>query len=94
MKNKLGFVSKNLPQPDYYQKFFDMYAGVYIINNGENIEEYHLQITGNIAIGKIDGIEILRQDLKCRTPITYKTFKTVKSAVEHLMKYFEKNNLI
>lgn len=90
MKNKLGFISKNLPQPHFYQKYFDMYAGVYIANNDV---EYHLQLSGNIAANEIDGINILRQDPTCRTPITYKTFTTIKSAVEHLMTYFEKNNL-
>lgn len=91
MKNKAGFIPKSLMQPQYYKKFFDLYAAVYI---GSNQKEYMLQIEGNIAVNSIDGISILRQDPTCRTPITNRQFKTIKAAVLHLTEYMSKNNLI
>lgn len=92
MQNKLGFIySKNLPQPHYYKQFFDLYCAVYIADNDV---EYHLQLIGNTAINRIDGIDILRQDKTCRSQITFKTFKTIKSAVLFLMNYLESNNLM
>lgn len=91
MKNKAGFIPKSLMQPSYYQKCFDLYSAVYL---GNNDKEYILQIDGNTAINRIDGISILRRDETCRTPICMKQFKTVKSAVEHLEKYLKNHNLI
>lgn len=90
MQNKSGFIPKSLFQPHYYQKYFDLYAGVYI---GKNNKKYFVQIDGNIAINRIDGISLLRQDSDARTPIINKQFKTIKSAINHLQKYFESNNL-
>ena len=40
MKNKAGFIPKSLMQPQYYKKFFDLYAAVYL---GSNQKEYMLQ---------------------------------------------------
>lgn len=91
MQNKSNFVPKSLMQPHYYQKFFDLYSAVYI---GKDDKNYMLQIEGNVAINRIDGIVILVQEPDCRKPITNEVFKTIKKAVKYLETYMLKNNLL
>lgn len=91
MQNKSGFVTKNLMQPNYYQKIFDLFCAVYI---GNDEKEYHLQISGNIVINRIDGIEILKQEKDGRKYLTPQTFKTIKSAVLYLQEYMTKQKLL
>lgn len=78
-------------QPNYYQKFFDLYSAVYI---GKDDKNYMLQIEGNVSINRIDGVVILVQEPDGRKPLTHKIFKTIKEAVQHLEKYMTKNNLL
>lgn len=84
MKNRIGFVAKGLPQPQFYRKCFDAWCAVYWDEREKC--EYHLQLvldawgwqSGNV---EAVGVEVLKQLPECRVDVHGKPFKTIKSAV-------------
>ena len=91
MQNKSGFIPKSLMQPTHYNNYFGFYAAIYY---GEDNKQYHIQLEGNLALSnEVTKISILRQDDDGRAPITFKEFKTIKSAVNHLENYFIKKGM-
>jgi hypothetical protein len=90
MQNRIGFIPKSYPQPDYYKNCFDAWCAVYI--HPRTDEEYHIQLVLDHADRECKAVryaEILKQTPSFRTPMSCDKFLTLKSAVERMEKILQ-----
>lgn len=88
MRNQIGFIPKSYKlQPDYYGKFFNNWAAIFLTKDGQ---EFHIELQGSFYNKEeAKHIEILKQNSTNRTVI-FRDIKSIKQAVETLSNYFQK----
>lgn len=81
MKNEIGFINKKYIQPDYYNKCFSNWSGIYIIDD----TEYHVQsISDPYDINNefIVKFEVLKQNQDGRSSLKNCEYTSLKDAVK------------